>query len=155
MSDAFDKAAATAAEDAGLAVSGWRKLRQDAAVVSAGLVLFLLVMYVLVEALFPAGTRLGESLGTPGGVGDARTADSRRVSLEARRLSADAGIAAIDTVRRQVRFRPSDSLVWSDAIPGDTLFDRDSVQTLEGSGAVIRFNEGSELAVGERSIVVL
>ncbi|MEL7448537.1 MAG: hypothetical protein AAFN78_04965 [Pseudomonadota bacterium] len=133
----------------------WQKFRQDAIVVAGGLVLFLAVMLVLFDVLFPVGTRLSEGLGSQAGDSRELTASGRRLAYEARSDGDSQSIASIENVRRSVRFRASDSLVWSNAVTGDILYDRDSVQTLDGSGAVIRFNEGSELNVGEQSIVVL
>lgn len=64
-------------------------------------------------------------------------------------------IAVLAQVRREVRERPPDSVVWSAAHEGESLRDRHAIQSYSASGATIRFDEATTLELGENTVVVL
>jgi hypothetical protein len=66
-----------------------------------------------------------------------------------------ASMAKIERNEYKVRRKPSKSFAWSATHSDEKLYRKDSVQTGAGSGASIRFLDGSLLELGENSLVVI
>jgi hypothetical protein len=56
--------------------------------------------------------------------------------------------------RKSVQSRSSDEVDWRDAATGTVFYERDALQTGPGSYAAVRNDDGSQLRLGERSLVV-
>jgi hypothetical protein len=66
------------------------------------------------------------------------------------------GLAAhLTFTQNEVKAKKSDEIVWSRAKEGSGLFDRDAVQTMARSSAVITFDEKNYLDLDENSLVII
>jgi len=65
------------------------------------------------------------------------------------------GVATLSSVFNNVKSKQANQLVWKNAKKGISLFGGDSIQTFDGSKATIKFNENSQLELGENSLVVI
>lgn len=126
----------------------------DIGVLLAALIVFIVFLTLLIRIVFPEGTRLGD-LVTP----DASTVmDADEVG----RVDVDNGsgislgnfIARLGVVRREVKIRSADSIVWADANEGASVRNRDAVQTFRDSRARVDFETDNELRIGQNSLVI-
>ncbi len=65
------------------------------------------------------------------------------------------GVAVLTSTLHNVKSKQVDQLAWKSAKKGLSLFGGDSIQTFDGSRATIKFNENSELELGENSLIVI
>jgi len=65
------------------------------------------------------------------------------------------GVAVLTSTLNNVKNKQVDQLAWKTAKKGLSLFGGDSIQTFDGSRATIKFNENSELELGENSLIVI
>jgi hypothetical protein len=125
----------------GARIKSWRGLILEA----AGTLLLVLVLFwlfiLLLYVLFPSGTPLKELIKS----GMRSEAAPPVKSVE----------ATLSTLRRDVRFRRGNSIVWGGASEGMQLFSQDAVQTLDRSGATISFGGRDQLSLGSNSLVVV
>ena len=125
----------------GARIKSWRGIALEA----GGTLLLVLVLFwlfiLLLYALFPSGTPLKELIKS----GMRQTAAPPVRSVE----------ATLSTLRRDVRFRRGNSIVWGGAREGMQLFSQDAVQTLDRSGATISFGGRDQLTLGSNSLVVV
>ncbi len=113
------------------------------------LVFFLACTGILILA-FPKGIGIGKL------VRYEEIARNRSVpATEAPRTGWQSIVGLLSHVQRTVKSKPSNSIVWSAAQPGQTLVDQDAVQTYDASRATIEIEGADQLEVGERSMVVL
>lgn len=125
-------------------------------VVAIGVVLaFFVIILGMLETFFPVGTSVRELV---------RNDASRPGRFEGRRdisivTPEDGGrpawTAVLSETARAVKSKDADGIVWRDAAAGMSLRDRDAVQTLKGSAAVISFDAETRLRLGENSLVVI
>jgi hypothetical protein len=119
-------------------------------------VLFFLAILFLLGVSFPEGTGLRELM-----VGGADPAPRTTGGLDfAAPLPSSRGpggpvIARLSWLNRKVKDKPAGSIAWSSSARGQLLEEQHAVQTFERSGARISFDEGTELQVGQSSLVVL
>jgi hypothetical protein len=69
--------------------------------------------------------------------------------------SGDAAVALLSNLRRDVKDRAADAIVWAPSREGMRLGDLHAVQTFDRSGATIIFSEGSGLTLQENTLVIL
>jgi len=126
----------------------------DIGVLLAALIFFLIFLAFLIRIVFPEGSRLGDL---------AVREDSSFVEAgEIGRVDVDDGsgttlgefIAQLGEVRRQVKIRPADSIVWTDASEGASVHNRDAVQTFRNSRARVDFTTDNELRIGQNSLII-
>lgn len=63
--------------------------------------------------------------------------------------------ATLKRRRNEVKSKRAQGIAWTPANAGMELFNRDSVQTLSSSSAVISFDENSSLDMGENSLIII
>lgn len=69
--------------------------------------------------------------------------------------STRAEVAVISVLTGSSKVRPAETLLWRDVSPGMGVHDGDAVFVGPGSAAALRFSDGSELDLDERSLVVV
>jgi hypothetical protein len=125
------------------------------------LVFALMLMYVL-NVLFPSGTSLRAIITGQGPL--ASTGVSAQKNRELRILTgeqeSDLGpkrtvAAVLSRTRKTVKSKRAAGLAWEKAEEGKVLYDRDAVQTLSGSAAIIEFGEDTTLDMGQNSLVII
>jgi hypothetical protein len=135
--------------------------RSTELVVAVSLVLlFFLVLLSLFNLFFPMGTGLVASVGggdREGGIfGNAsRLFSMAKGKMDYNLAQPDSWAARLEKIERNVRSKRSDSIVWWKAKQGMDLFDRDAVQTMNNSSAIIRFDEDNYIKMADNSLVVI
>lgn len=61
----------------------------------------------------------------------------------------------MERTESNVRRRPRSSLIWEESQVDDELYEHDSILTLSGSAAVIRFQSDTSLRIDENTLIVL
>lgn len=145
-----------------LASSGVRKAARrqrslklmDVGVLLGALIIFLLFLAILIRVVFPEGPRLGDMVvrgnATIGGANEVGTIDVDGGSVSA----FGSFIAYLGDVRRDVKIRSANSVAWTNATEGNTVRNRDAVQTFHNSRARVDFQTDNELRIGQNSLVV-
>ena len=64
-------------------------------------------------------------------------------------------MATLEKREAKVRRKPAASFVWQSAQVNETLYRKESIQTGEHSAAVLKLNNGSQLDIGENSLIIL
>lgn len=64
-------------------------------------------------------------------------------------------IGKVVSTKQDLRRRPSDSILWEESRPNDTLFVNDTVLTLDQSAATLQLNDQSEISLAENTLIVL
>lgn len=126
----------------------------DFGVLLAALIIFLLFLAILIRVVFPEGPRLGDMVVRS----DSRFEDAGEVGT----VDVDGGsvsafgsfIAYLGDVRRDVKIRSANSIAWTNASEGNTVRNRDAVQTFHNSRARVDFQTENELRIGQNSLVV-
>ncbi len=113
---------------------------------------FFLLLLVMLNAIFPDATGIGELVRQREGFGDLGVSDT---SLKFEDDPGEAALAVLSEVHRNVRAKPAASVTWSPARVGQPLEDRSAVQSAARSSASIAFDASNELSLGERSLVVI
>lgn len=72
-----------------------------------------------------------------------------------KRVSKDKPIAELSLMKRDVRFKASDSFSWLTARSDEQLYSNDSLFTGDNSKAVIKLQDGSTLEIDSQSLIVL
>ena len=126
----------------------------DVGVLLATFVVFVLFLFLLNHIVFPRGSRLGDILPSQNAV--LLTQDERgELALAG---DADIGLASfiaqLGDVWREVKIRPANSVVWSNAREGFSVHDRDAVQTFSDSRARIDFTTDNKLRIGPNSLII-
>jgi len=117
---------------------------------------FFLGFWWILGLSFPKGPTLtdliaGDGFPPGGAAGDAAPS----VGLPEDDEPGEALTAVLSRTRRSVKDKPASAIAWRSAREGIRLENGHAVQTFERSTAVISFTEGSELRLGENSLVVL
>jgi len=117
---------------------------------------FFLGFWWILGLSFPKGPTLtdliaGDAFPPGGAAGDAAPA----VGLSEDDGPGEALTAVLSRTRRSVKDKPASAIAWRSAREGIRLENGHAVQTFDRSTAVISFTEGSELRLGENSLVVL
>jgi len=126
----------------------------DIGVLLGALIIFLVFLGILIRVVFPEGPRLGDmvSRGNSSFVG---VDEVGTVDVDAGGDSAFGSfIAHLGVVRRDVKIRSADSIAWINASEGNTVSNRDAVQTFHNSRARVDFETENELRIGQNSLVV-
>ncbi|MCP4301474.1 MAG: hypothetical protein GY783_12875, partial [Gammaproteobacteria bacterium] len=126
----------------------------DIGVLLAALIFFLVFLVLLIRIIFPEGTRLGD-LAARDDSGFFEIEELGWVDVD-NGSGANLGrfIAHLGVVRREVKIRPADSIVWSNASEGVSVHNRDAVQTFSHSRARVDFTTDNELQIGQNSLVI-
>ncbi len=134
----------------------------EAAVVLALVLFFFLVILVTLNMVFPTGQSLFELVRPGGNYADRSGVDGR---VREHRLVTEGGdslpgegsgvTAVLTRAEHSVKSKRADQIAWQNAAKGMSFYDRDAVQTMEGSAATISFKEGNYLELDENSLVVL
>jgi hypothetical protein len=119
----------------------WAKVIGEGAIACAVGVLCLIVISVGIRQMFPGVNLMGLWSSSP------EASESTPKSSPA--------IAYLTHVKNEVRSRRADEIVWADGEEDASLYERDSVQTLKNSAAVVRFNEQNQMSVTQNSLVVI
>jgi hypothetical protein len=118
--------------------------------------LFFSVFLHLLNLIFPYGTSLRQIVSQQGSLQQQGLA----VAGDREMMDAAAGqkrelAATLAWTRNSVKSKGAYSIAWQSAEAGRELYDRDAVQTLERSAAEIRFDESTNLAMGENSLLII
>ncbi len=113
----------------------------------------------VMSALFPSGTGI-KDIRNLGGGSEQVTGSARSLLLangdETSGLhDTEQAAAVLISMHKNVKSKRAGSIAWSQAKEGMQLYDHDAVQTLGGSTAVIRMNEGSSLRMGDKSLIII
>ena len=126
----------------------------DVGVLLGALVIFLLFLTVLIRVVFPEGPRLGDMIVRANApfedAGEVGTVDVEGGSVS----TFGSFIAYLGDVRRDVKIRSANSIAWTSASEGNTVRNRDAVQTFHNSRARVDFETDNELRIGQNSLVV-
>lgn len=131
-----------------------RNVRGVVAEIGLSLLLVLgcfVVFTVILSASFPGGARLSDVLGDSG-PRETVLADSTAL---AEAPAVPTIVARVSSIERNVKAKTASSVAWGAARVGQTLADRDAVQTLARSTANLSFGSRGNLDVGENSLVVV
>ncbi len=131
---------------------GW--LVEAATVLLLVLVFFMLILAV-VQTLFPAGPTLASLLRSSNPFDLMSSPFSDRDGLTDAGTIGNESAAILVETRRTVYHKPAGAVAWTPASQGLDLNNRDSVQTLSRSGAVIRFFNDDVLTLGENTLVII
>jgi len=130
-------------------------LRSLEAVLTVVLVLiFFTVFLLLLNALFPSGTGIGEIVNRERSVFPADWANAMMTEFQ-REQGRDQPAAVLTTAHNTVKRKRGNEIAWSDAQGGMQLYDRDAVQTFQRSSAYLDFGDQSYLNMGSNSLVVI
>lgn len=128
--------------------------RLDLAVLLASLLVFVLFLFLLDKIVFPKGSRLEDIISS-------QNSDLPEIDERGQLQLADADddgigrfVAYLADVRRDVKIREADSVVWSRASEGFSVHNRDAVQTFSDSRARVDFTTDNELRIAQNSLVI-
>ncbi len=111
----------------------------------------------LVNSLFPSGSGL---VGVSSDMEQRTGSGGRDLLISTKDYEAGlldlAGLAAVlDDTKNTVKRKPSDGIAWNTVASGTPLFDRDAVQTFNGSSAEIIFDKSNRLTMEENSLIII
>lgn len=111
--------------------------------------LFFSVFLSIMNVLFPTGTGLRDIMG--------REQDRNTVGEFNSLAGATVGkfTALLSQAHNLVKFKREDAIAWSAAKSGLPLYDRDAVQTLQKSSALLTFDEKSSLEMGANTLMII
>lgn len=114
-------------------------------------------MIGLLGLVFPSGANLRDLVGQAAdrSAGEVGSAGGRARDLYVEGDAGDPTIGRIENTRRTVKARAAEAISWDAARPGRILRDRDAVQTLKNSSAVIGLGGAQQLELGQNTLVVL
>jgi hypothetical protein len=120
--------------------------------------IFLLMLYVL----FPSGAGLKSIIayqGPPTSTG-LQEQGGRELLLAHGEYDSDFtsqkdAAAVLSLIRNTVKSKSAEAIAWKTAKEGKNLYDRDAVQTLGRSSAVVKFNENSAIDMGANSLLII
>ncbi len=111
--------------------------------------------FSLLNSFFPTGTSLRQLVTsrepTPGG----EATGGRQIRTEGGEPGGEALAAVLSEARNEVKSKPASSIAWGAARAGMKLYNRDAVQTFEGSEARITFDADNYLRMGSHSLVII
>ncbi len=123
---------------------------------------FFSVFLALLNSLFPSGTSLRELMNREGM--NARSAPAETALTEVLRSQEARGPSQTKTVKtaavltkinNTVKNKRVDAIAWEPAQADMALYDRDAVQTMQRSSAILNFDERSYLQMGANSLVII
>jgi hypothetical protein len=120
--------------------------------------IFLFMLYIL----FPSGAGLKTIIayqGPPTSTG-LQEQGSRELLLAHGEYDSDLtsqkdAAAVLSLTRNTVKSKSSEAIAWKTAKEGKNLYDRDAVQTLDRSSAVVKFDENSAIDMGANSLLII
>ena len=129
-------------------------------------VIMLVVMFFfsfvlsVMSTLFPSGTGFKDIRNRSGDRDHGADNADRSLLLahgdeKAGLIDTELAAAVLKRMNKNVKSKRAGSIAWSKAKKDMPLYDRDAVQTLGGSAAVIRMDEGSSLRMGENSLIII
>lgn len=120
--------------------------------------IFLFMLYIL----FPTGTGLKTIIAYQGSQTSTglREQGDRELLLAHGEYDSDLtsqkdAAAVLSLTRNTVKSKSSEAIAWKTAKEGKTLYDRDAVQTLGRSSAVVKFDENSAIEMGANSLLII
>ncbi|MBT8091969.1 MAG: hypothetical protein KJN77_02965 [Gammaproteobacteria bacterium] len=126
----------------------------DVGVLLITLLVFLVFLLILNNLVFPQGARLGD-IAARDGSGQTTSGGRGDVSVIGDGVDGFGQfIARLADVRRDVRIRPADSVAWTNAREGESVRNRDALQTFANSRARIDFTTDNHLQIGQNSLVI-
>jgi hypothetical protein len=118
--------------------------------------LFFFAFVVILNASFPHGASLGSMVRYGGFLaGDTLASNPLLPQIRGRGAAPELLVARMSSLQRSVRHRSADSVAWAGAYQGMELQNRSAVQTLASSNAVLDFEQGSRLVLGENTLAVV
>ncbi len=146
-------------------VKGWRKIlvRSGEGLLAILLVLvFSLILLGILNALFPSGTSLrailaGQKVSESTGLSEGGRSKLLvvRGEQESDLAPHENWAAQLSQIRNTVKSKRAEAIAWRTAKEGKFLYDRDAVQTLNRSAALIEFDEDTTLDMGENTLVII
>ncbi len=146
-------------------VKGWRKIlvRSGEGLLAILLVLvFSLMLLGILNALFPSGTSLrailaGQKVSESTGLSEGGRSKLLvvRGEQESDLAPHENWAAQLSQIRNTVKSKRAEAIAWRTAKEGKFLYDRDAVQTLNRSAALIEFDEDTTLDMGENTLVII
>jgi mannose-6-phosphate isomerase-like protein (cupin superfamily) len=111
------------------------------------------------NTIFPSGTGLRDIGNRKGSLEHGADNADRSLLLahgdEKAGLIDTESVAVLTSMNKKVKSKRAGSIAWSKAKKGMPLYDQDAVQTLGGSTAVIRMDEGNSLRMGNNSLIII
>ncbi|MGD2273011.1 MAG: FecR domain-containing protein [Desulfobacterales bacterium] len=122
--------------------------------------LFYSMLLYLLNTVFPSGTSLKALIAQEGlmdPAGQLEHGNRHFTGTDDAQESATvlATAAVLSLARNTVKSKGAGEIAWRTAKTGKPLYDRDAVQTLNNSAAVIQFDENTNLDMGANSLVII
>lgn len=129
----------------------------EAALAIAVVLCFFLVFWSILSRSFPEGTTLTDLLNSNESSEDLTGYSREGLGHRSikQELGAESIIASLVRIDRDVKERPGDAIAWREAHVGADLANQHAIQTFDRSSATIAFTSGSEMSLGENSLVIL
>jgi len=126
----------------------------DVGVLLITLLVFIVFLLLLNNFVFPQGARLGD-IAARDDAGQATTRGRGDVSVAGDGFDGFGSfVARLSDVRREVKIRPADSVAWTNAREGESVQNRDALQTFANSRARIDFTTDNHLQIGQNSLII-
>ena len=111
-----------------------------------------IAIFAILGSSFPKGMNLRDVIRPDDVTATAGGLAAREIDIGSAVL---AEVAVLASKTRKVKGKAADAIAWGDAQTGMALAGGHAIQTFQNSEARISFGEGSELTLGENSLVVL
>jgi len=133
-------------------------VRSSEVILAIALVLLFFLGFMQILSLsFPKGTGLGDLFGSAGSAGGPGFGAGPDWGSGAATDSSSGPrvIAHLTRSIHRVKDKAASSISWSDSVAGSALQDRHGVQTLSKSSATISFEDGGELFLNPKTLVIV
>ena len=127
----------------------------EASTVLLLVLLFFVLILSIVQTVFPSGPTLASLLRAANPFDLMARPFSDRDGLTDAGTIGNESAAVLAEARRTVYHKPAGAVAWTPATQGLELNNRDAIQTLSRSGAVIRFFNDDVLTLGENTLVII
>lgn len=116
---------------------------------------FALVFLGIFMLMFPKGSGLVDLYGEMFGGGGRRAETGKEVGGAGEEpAEPDAVVATLASVSRSVKERGAEAIEWKAARAGMPVYNRQAIQTLARSGAVVALGQRDEMTLGENTLAV-
>jgi hypothetical protein len=116
---------------------------------------FFLTFLGIIGFSFPQGASLRDLMIRSKWVAEPHVASHHAFDVDVEDSEQGSGFAWLVRTRRLVKTKDSHGIAWTNAESGMELAERDSVQTLTDSGALISLARDNEIDLGENSLIVI
>ncbi len=113
---------------------------------------FFFIVFGVTNWYLPVGISVKEIASSLGG--PVATTDTRELAVTSLEDSGTPLTAKVSQVTNRVNVKPSNAIAWSTAHTGQSLLNRDALQTYEKARAVVEFDKQNYLDIGPNSLVV-